>query len=168
MILFFQLKKKFYLQPIFVRKDTALSFQWRIRNLPYPIETYNVTADPENRTITVRTSNKKLVFVFLIQIQQAQLLLQMELQFLFPVDGEYMQSHVNLNRLEKKPLSQYAEKCSWGPQATACIHTWTDRSMLMRATSYCLYTIGTCIEWSKKFDFNQTGKHWLVEVWFVI
>lgn len=112
MILFFQLKKKFYLQPIFVRKDTALSFQWRIRNLPYPIETYNVTADPENRTITVRTSNKKLVFVFLIQIQQAQLLLQMELQFLFPVDGEYMQSHVNLNRLEKKPLSQYAEKCS--------------------------------------------------------
>nr|XP_022338733.1 protein DPCD-like isoform X1 [Crassostrea virginica] len=45
--------------PIFVRKDTALSFQWRIRNLPYPIETYNVTADPENRTITVRTSNKK-------------------------------------------------------------------------------------------------------------
>ena len=73
----------------------------------------------------------------------------MELQFLFSVDGEYMQSHVNLNRLEKKPLSQYAEKCSWEPQATVC-------------------TLGTCIEWSKKFDFNQTGKHWLVEVWFVI
>ncbi|XP_011423586.3 protein DPCD [Magallana gigas] len=45
--------------PVFARKDTASSFQWRIRNLPYPIDTYNVTVDPENRTVTVRTTNKK-------------------------------------------------------------------------------------------------------------
>ncbi|KAK2151642.1 hypothetical protein LSH36_356g06029 [Paralvinella palmiformis] len=45
--------------PIFVRKDTKQTFQWRIRNLPYPIETYQVTVDAENRTITIRTSNKK-------------------------------------------------------------------------------------------------------------
>ncbi|XP_048747619.2 protein DPCD-like isoform X2 [Ostrea edulis] len=45
--------------PIFARKDTLSSYQWRIRNLPYSIETYNVTVEPENRTITVRTTNKK-------------------------------------------------------------------------------------------------------------
>ncbi|KAL4231289.1 hypothetical protein ACF0H5_008869 [Mactra antiquata] len=44
--------------PIFVRKDTALSFQWRIRNLPYPIDTYNVTCD-DNQNIIIRTTNKK-------------------------------------------------------------------------------------------------------------
>ncbi len=27
-------------QPIFTRVDTKTAFQWRIRNLPYPIETY--------------------------------------------------------------------------------------------------------------------------------
>lgn len=44
--------------PIFVRKDTALSFQWRIRNLPYPLETYSVTCDPD-QNIIIKTSNKK-------------------------------------------------------------------------------------------------------------
>ena len=31
--------------PIFVRKDTADRFEWRIRNLPYPKETYIVDVD---------------------------------------------------------------------------------------------------------------------------
>ncbi|XP_062579092.1 protein DPCD-like [Saccostrea cucullata] len=63
--------------PIFARKDTALSFQWRIRNLPYPIETYNVTVDPENRTITVSTTNKKYFKKFPIpDMDRAQLPLE--------------------------------------------------------------------------------------------
>ena len=45
-------------QPVFVRKDTKAAFQWRIRNLPYPIETYNVTCDPE-QNVVIRTTNKK-------------------------------------------------------------------------------------------------------------
>ncbi|XP_053407479.1 protein DPCD-like isoform X2 [Mercenaria mercenaria] len=44
--------------PIFVRKDTVLSFQWRIRNLPYPLDVYNVTCDPD-QNIIIKTSNKK-------------------------------------------------------------------------------------------------------------
>ncbi|ELU02413.1 hypothetical protein CAPTEDRAFT_130449 [Capitella teleta] len=45
--------------PIFLRKDSAKSFQWRIRNLPYPIETYEVKVNTDDRTIIIRTSNKK-------------------------------------------------------------------------------------------------------------
>merc|ERR1712216_807053 len=35
--------------PIFMRKDLAECFQWRIRNLPYPKETYSVTIDEEKQ-----------------------------------------------------------------------------------------------------------------------
>lgn len=45
--------------PIFLRKDTPEHFQWRIRNLPYPPEVYNVSVDHEKQEIIVRTSNKK-------------------------------------------------------------------------------------------------------------
>ncbi|XP_064630859.1 protein DPCD-like isoform X2 [Lineus longissimus] len=45
--------------PIFVRKDTRKAYQWRIRNIPYPLETYDVKVNPEDRCIVVRTSNKK-------------------------------------------------------------------------------------------------------------
>ncbi|KAF6020614.1 DPCD [Bugula neritina] len=43
--------------PVVVRRDKLDAFQWRIRNLPYPIDTYNVTI--EEKYIVVRTSNKK-------------------------------------------------------------------------------------------------------------
>uniref|UniRef100_UPI00398EF180 protein DPCD n=1 Tax=Pristiophorus japonicus TaxID=55135 RepID=UPI00398EF180 len=45
--------------PIFTRKDTISSFQWRIRNLPYPRKVYSATIDPAERCCIVRTSNKK-------------------------------------------------------------------------------------------------------------
>ncbi|XP_041065810.1 protein DPCD isoform X1 [Carcharodon carcharias] len=45
--------------PIFTRKDTKTSFQWRIRNLPYPKNVYSATIDPDQRCCIVRTSNKK-------------------------------------------------------------------------------------------------------------
>ncbi|XP_067393083.1 protein DPCD isoform X3 [Emydura macquarii macquarii] len=45
--------------PVFMRKDTQTSFQWRIRNLPYPKEVYSVSVEKEQRCCVVRTSNKK-------------------------------------------------------------------------------------------------------------
>ena len=33
--------------------------EWRIRNLPYPMSVYSVKAEPENKCITIRTTNKK-------------------------------------------------------------------------------------------------------------
>jgi hypothetical protein len=45
--------------PQFLRKDSKLNFEWRVRNLPYPPETYSVTVDPADRKIVVRTANKK-------------------------------------------------------------------------------------------------------------
>lgn len=35
------------------------NFQWRIRNLPYPVETYLVDIDNEKQEIVVKTTNKK-------------------------------------------------------------------------------------------------------------
>ncbi|XP_044521440.1 protein DPCD isoform X2 [Gracilinanus agilis] len=45
--------------PIFMRKDTKTSFQWRIRNLPYPKDVYSVSVDASERCLIVRTTNKK-------------------------------------------------------------------------------------------------------------
>ncbi|XP_022355115.1 protein DPCD isoform X4 [Enhydra lutris kenyoni] len=45
--------------PIFMRKDTKMSFQWRIRNLPYPKDVYSVCVDQTERCIIVQTTNKK-------------------------------------------------------------------------------------------------------------
>jgi hypothetical protein len=33
--------------------------QWRVRNVPYPIDTYLITADVETHEIVIRTTNKK-------------------------------------------------------------------------------------------------------------
>lgn len=46
-------------QPEFSRKDTRDAFQWRVRNLPYPPDTYDVSIDAPARQIVIRTSNKK-------------------------------------------------------------------------------------------------------------
>ena len=54
------------LQPICIRADTRQSFEWRIRNLPYSIETYDVTVDRDGRAIVVRTTNKKLACDILV------------------------------------------------------------------------------------------------------
>mmetsp|Transcript_43395 Transcript_43395/g.130146 ORF Transcript_43395/g.130146 Transcript_43395/m.130146 type:complete len:195 (-) Transcript_43395:285-869(-) len=45
--------------PIFTRKDTRDAFQWRVRNMPYPRDTYSVAIDHGARKIVIRTSNKK-------------------------------------------------------------------------------------------------------------
>ncbi|KAL5022629.1 hypothetical protein ScPMuIL_001784 [Solemya velum] len=52
--------------PVFLRKDIKDAFQWRIRNLPYPIDTYSVTVDPDTHTLAIRTTNKKYFKKFTI------------------------------------------------------------------------------------------------------
>ncbi|GAB0095625.1 Protein DPCD [Sergentomyia squamirostris] len=46
-------------EPILSKRITKTNIEWRIRNLPYPVETYTVTADTEKKSMLVRTSNKK-------------------------------------------------------------------------------------------------------------
>ncbi|XP_043105900.1 protein DPCD [Puntigrus tetrazona] len=45
--------------PLFMRKDSKTSFQWRIRNISYPVEVYSVSAESMERCCVIRTSNKK-------------------------------------------------------------------------------------------------------------
>jgi len=47
------------IKPIFIRKDTAERFEWRIRNLKWPKEVYSLEIDEQKQEIVVRTSNKK-------------------------------------------------------------------------------------------------------------
>lgn len=54
-----ELIKESNANPIFMRKDTKMSFQWRIRNLPYPKDVYSVSVDQKERCVVVRTTNKK-------------------------------------------------------------------------------------------------------------
>ncbi|KAL7852468.1 hypothetical protein SRHO_G00182530 [Serrasalmus rhombeus] len=45
--------------PVFMRKDIKSSFQWRVRNIPYPIDTYTISVEPAERCCIIRTTNKK-------------------------------------------------------------------------------------------------------------
>ncbi|XP_044761538.1 protein DPCD-like isoform X2 [Coccinella septempunctata] len=46
-------------QPYIRKRNTRRIIEWRIRNLPYPSETYIVTCNEEDKSVTVRTTNKK-------------------------------------------------------------------------------------------------------------
>uniref|UniRef100_A0A182NQ94 Protein DPCD n=1 Tax=Anopheles dirus TaxID=7168 RepID=A0A182NQ94_9DIPT len=46
-------------EPTLFKRLTRNSIEWRIRNLPYPISNYAVMCDEQEKTITVRTTNKK-------------------------------------------------------------------------------------------------------------
>lgn len=45
--------------PVFLRKDSDNYFQWLVRNIPYPPETYSVIVNEENNQIIIKTSNRK-------------------------------------------------------------------------------------------------------------
>ena len=45
--------------PYFKRIDTRERFEWRIRNLPYPKETYIIEVDHDKQQIVLKTTNKK-------------------------------------------------------------------------------------------------------------
>ncbi|KAG7281990.1 hypothetical protein CRUP_003048 [Coryphaenoides rupestris] len=51
--------KENFSNPVFLRQDTKTTFQWRIRNLPYPKEVFSVSVEPSERCCVVKTSNKK-------------------------------------------------------------------------------------------------------------
>uniref|UniRef100_A0A6B2E9X1 Protein DPCD n=1 Tax=Phlebotomus kandelakii TaxID=1109342 RepID=A0A6B2E9X1_9DIPT len=57
-------------EPILTKRITKTNIEWRIRNLPYPVEIYSVTADVEKKNIVVRTSNKK--YFKIIQVPELQ------------------------------------------------------------------------------------------------
>lgn len=42
-----------------MRRDTDKRFEWRIRNLPYPKETYIIEVDHNKQEIVLKTTNKK-------------------------------------------------------------------------------------------------------------
>lgn len=46
-------------EPILSKRATRNALEWRIRNLPYPLSTYTITCEGDDRTITIRTANKK-------------------------------------------------------------------------------------------------------------
>uniref|UniRef100_A0A182K688 Protein DPCD n=1 Tax=Anopheles christyi TaxID=43041 RepID=A0A182K688_9DIPT len=46
-------------EPLLTKRVTRNAIEWRIRNLPYPILTYAITCEEKDKTITIRTSNKK-------------------------------------------------------------------------------------------------------------
>lgn len=46
-------------QPVITRRNTRVNLEWRIRNLPYPIETYSISANNDEKSIIVKTTNKK-------------------------------------------------------------------------------------------------------------
>ena len=46
-------------QPSVARCDTAHDFVWRVRNVPWPAETYEVTVEAESREVVLRTTNRK-------------------------------------------------------------------------------------------------------------
>ena len=52
------------------KRITKTNIEWRIRNLPYSIETYLVTANTDSPVITVRTTNKK--FFKIIKIEELE------------------------------------------------------------------------------------------------
>ncbi|KAG8015147.1 Protein DPCD [Nibea albiflora] len=60
--------------PMFTRKDTKTSFQWRIRNLPYPKDVFSVSVEPSERCIIIKTSNKKYYKKFsVVDLDRSQL-----------------------------------------------------------------------------------------------
>lgn len=46
-------------QPFITKRSTRQSLEWRIRNLPYPLDNYDVTVNKTDKAIVVRTKNKK-------------------------------------------------------------------------------------------------------------
>ena len=45
--------------PVFMPQDTKMAWRWRIRNLPYPKDVYQITIDSDKQQIVLRTTNKK-------------------------------------------------------------------------------------------------------------
>ena len=53
--------------PIFLRKDTLKHFHWRIRNLNYEADNFEVSVDKDGKNVVIRTKNKKYYKKFTIE-----------------------------------------------------------------------------------------------------
>lgn len=56
----------FYFQPFLTKRSTRANLEWRIRNLPYPLDNYDVTLNRTDKAIVVRTKNKKYSLIIKI------------------------------------------------------------------------------------------------------
>jgi len=45
--------------PSFVNRDAGNSWEFKVRNIPYPMEVYQLSIDEEKQQLVLRTSNKK-------------------------------------------------------------------------------------------------------------
>lgn len=45
--------------PIFMCLDTSKAWEWRIRNIPYPKDVYQLSLDKEKADVVLRTTNRK-------------------------------------------------------------------------------------------------------------
>ncbi|RQM18941.1 hypothetical protein B5M09_006359, partial [Aphanomyces astaci] len=45
--------------PIFLCRESTEVWEWRVRNLPYPKDTYLITIDESSQELIIRTTNKK-------------------------------------------------------------------------------------------------------------
>ena len=63
--------------PSWHAKDTVGAWEWRVRNIAYPVDTYSVTVDAETSELVLRTTNKKYFKRFSIPaMRRAQLALE--------------------------------------------------------------------------------------------
>lgn len=105
-------------QPIFTRKDSSKAFQWRIRNLPYPLNVYSVSVNEEKESITIRTSNKKYVNFYtersLILLLKGKSLSTASLLSLFYLDHHYNSFANYCYCTCKGNQGCISKSCTWG------------------------------------------------------
>lgn len=53
-------------QPFISKRNTRSNLEWRIRNLPYPLETYSVMVSLDDKCLVIRTTNKKYFKIIFI------------------------------------------------------------------------------------------------------
>eukprot|EP00126_Sphaerothecum_destruens_P015175 Sdes_comp9099_c0_seq1m560 len=96
--------------PQYCRKDTLDSFQWRIRNLPYPIEVYNIGIEEATNQIVIKTTNKK--YFKRISVEDMD---RFDLK-LTPTSLTYTHSHNTLLLCYKKPAILLETEKRWRRQ----------------------------------------------------
>ncbi|CAH2046996.1 unnamed protein product, partial [Iphiclides podalirius] len=66
-------------QPVVTRRNTRVNLEWRIRNLPFPIETYSIKVNNDSKCITQANIQASHNFnTLIITYKKPQQLLDME------------------------------------------------------------------------------------------
>ncbi|KOB74943.1 hypothetical protein OBRU01_08267 [Operophtera brumata] len=98
---------KWDVEPTVTRRNTRVNLEWRIRNLPYPIETYSISANDDEKCIIVRTTNKK----YFKRLQVPELL-----RLNIPLEQTNIQASHQYNTLYKKPQQLLEMDKDWYEQ----------------------------------------------------